>query len=123
MNRIDEQVFFNGLSREDLHKIIKLEVKSVQKRMEDRDMRLILSDDALDYLVDKGYDQLYGARPLKRTIQRELETKVAKAMLRNEFGDGDTVIVDANDDGLTVTKGFPSVTAANKYENERAKTV
>lgn len=119
-NRIDEQVFFKGLSRNDLHKIIKLEVKSVEKRMQDRDMRLILSDEAMDFLVDNGYDPVYGARPLKRTIQRELETKVAKAMLRNEFGNGDTVIVDANKDGLNVTKGLTSVKGE---ELERAQTI
>jgi ATP-dependent Clp protease ATP-binding subunit ClpB len=119
LNRIDEQVIFNGLSRDDLHKIIKLEAKSVEKRMEDRDMRLILSEDAMDYLVETGYDPVYGARPLKRTIQRELETKVAKAMLRGEFGDGDTIIIDANDDGLTVTKGFPKVNTSEENAKEK----
>eukprot|EP00529_Nitzschia_sp_RCC80_P003447 CAMPEP_0113465532 /NCGR_PEP_ID=MMETSP0014_2-20120614/13788_1 /TAXON_ID=2857 /ORGANISM="Nitzschia sp." /LENGTH=1069 /DNA_ID=CAMNT_0000357693 /DNA_START=375 /DNA_END=3580 /DNA_ORIENTATION=+ /assembly_acc=CAM_ASM_000159 len=107
LNRVDEQIIFNGFSREDLKKIITLELKNVEKRMEDRDMRLVLSQDALDYLVDVGYDPVYGARPLKRAIQREVETKVAKAMLRGEFGEGDTVILETNDDGLFATKGFP----------------
>jgi ATP-dependent Clp protease ATP-binding subunit ClpB len=120
LNRIDEQVFFNSLSRANLHEIVRLEVKSVEKRMEDRDMRLILSDEAMNFLVDTGFDPIYGARPLKRTIQRELETKVAKAMLKGEFSDGDTVIVDANDDGLTITKSFSSVKMGESFE--KAKT-
>ena len=121
LNRVDEQIIFNGFSREDLHEIVQLEMKNVEKRMEDRDMRLVLSKDALDYLVDVGYDPIYGARPLKRAIQREVETKVAKAMLRGEFGEGDTVILDSNDEGLFATKGFPD--SAKLTDTKRAKTI
>ena len=98
LNRLDETVIFNGLTRPDLHKIIKLEMKRVEKRLGDRDMKLTVTDGALDYLVDRGYDRVYGARPLKRTIQRELETVIAKGILNGKYGDGDTVIVDSNED-------------------------
>ena len=66
-------------------------MKRVEKRLGDRDMRLIVTDDALDYLVERGYDPVYGARPLKRTIQRELETVIAEGILNGKNGDGNTV--------------------------------
>jgi ATP-dependent Clp protease ATP-binding subunit ClpB len=110
LNRIDETVTFNSLSREALNKIIKIEVNRVEKRLADRDMRLMITHKAMDHLVDVGFDPMYGARPLKRTIQREVETVVAKGILNGEYSNGDTVIIDANeDDGLTITKGFPAV--------------
>jgi len=113
LNRIDETVTFNSLSREALHEIIKIEVNRVEKRLADRDMRLMITDEAMDHLVETGFDPVYGARPLKRTIQRELETNVAKGILNGEYSNGDTVIIDANDDCLTITKGFPSLTRRN----------
>ena len=123
LNHIDVQVLFNGLSREDLHEIIKLEANGVEKRIDDCGRRLILSDDALDCLVENGCNLMHGACPLKQTIQQELETIVAKAMPRGEFGNGDTLIVDTSGGGggkLTVTRGFPPIEAAEK---QRAKTV
>lgn len=117
LNRIDDNVIFNSLSREDLHEIINIEVRSVEKRMEDRDMRLMVTDDALDYLVEVGHDPVYGARPLKRAIQKELETVVAKGILNGEYGDGDTIIVDKGDEKLFVTKGFPKAEPSQKKES------
>lgn len=109
LNRIDERVIFNSLSKSDLHEIIKLEVKRVEKRMSDHGMTLIMADDALDYLVETGYDPVYGARPLKRTIQRELETLVAKGILRGDYGHGDAIVIDAKEGGLHSKKKFSSL--------------
>jgi ATP-dependent Clp protease ATP-binding subunit ClpB len=94
LNRIDESVIFNGLSKKDLRKIVKLETKRLEKRLEERQIKLAMSDSSLDYLADIGFDPVYGARPLKRAIQRELETLVARGILSGDFSDGDTVVAD-----------------------------
>merc|ERR1712232_329309 len=78
LNRIDEYVVFNSLSKKDLRGIVALEIKRLEKRLVDRDIKLAMKDASLDFLADAGFDPVYGARPLKRTIQRELETVVAK---------------------------------------------
>jgi ATP-dependent Clp protease ATP-binding subunit ClpB len=70
-------------------------------RLADRKLSLKLSDDALDFLADVGYDPTYGARPLKRAIQRELETAIAKCILRGEFSEGDTIFVDVQNERLS----------------------
>jgi ATP-dependent Clp protease ATP-binding subunit ClpB len=104
LNRLDEYVIFNSLSKKDLRGIVKLEVKRLEKRLGDRDISMHLTESALDYLADIGFDPVYGARPLKRTIQRELETNVAKAILRGDFSDGDRILVDGSRDGLVIQK-------------------
>jgi len=104
LNRIDENVIFNSLSKSDLRGIVKIELKRLEKRLEERDLKLSISNTALDFLVDLGFDPVYGARPLKRTIQRELETVVARGILSGDFQDGDTVFVDVKNDALNVGK-------------------
>eukprot|EP00566_Odontella_aurita_P003297 CAMPEP_0113541348 /NCGR_PEP_ID=MMETSP0015_2-20120614/8982_1 /TAXON_ID=2838 /ORGANISM="Odontella" /LENGTH=1000 /DNA_ID=CAMNT_0000441245 /DNA_START=130 /DNA_END=3132 /DNA_ORIENTATION=- /assembly_acc=CAM_ASM_000160 len=94
LNRIDEFVVFNSLSKKDLREIVKLESARLEKRLEERKMRMVVTEGALDYLADVGFDPVYGARPLKRTIQRELETVVARGILAGEYADGDTLVVD-----------------------------
>lgn len=84
--------------------IVRLEVKRLEKRLTERQITMEMTDGALNYLTDIGYDPVYGARPLKRAIQRELETIVAKGILRGDFTDGDTISVDADDNGLVVNK-------------------
>merc|ERR1712013_632685 len=104
LNRIDEYVIFNSLSKKDLRGIVEIETKRLGKRLEDRAMNLSISDSALDYLAEVGFDPVYGARPLKRTIQRELETTVARGILAGEYIDGDTVAVDVVNERLRITK-------------------
>ena len=107
LNRIDSTVTFNSLSREALTEIIKLELNRVERRLADRDMKFMITDEAMDYLVETGFDPVYGARPLKRAIQKELETSIAKGILNNEYGNGDTIIIGADeDDGLLSRKDF-----------------
>jgi ATP-dependent Clp protease ATP-binding subunit ClpB len=81
LNRMDEFVIFNSLGEKELKNIVKLEIKKVEARLQDRDIRMDITDSALEWLVRVGYDPLYGARPLKRTIQREVETPIAKEIL------------------------------------------
>ena len=116
LNRIDEYVIFNSLGRADLREIVKIEASRLEDRLAERAMKLSLSESALDYLADVGFDPVYGARPLKRTIQKNLETTVAKGILRGEFNDGDTIVVDMKDGSLDISRAFDvqaSATPAN----------
>jgi ATP-dependent Clp protease ATP-binding subunit ClpB len=107
LNRIDEYVIFNSLSKKNLRGIVKLEARRLQDRLGERQMTLNLSEDALDFLADVGFDPAYGARPLKRTIQRELETVVARGILSGEYADGDTIDVGVENERLSIRKGYP----------------
>lgn len=97
LNRIDEVIIFHSLTKSELRKIVQLQVNRLTQRLADRKISLALSDTAIDFLTEVGYDPVFGARPLKRAIQRELETKIAKAILRGEFSDGDTIKVDVGE--------------------------
>jgi ATP-dependent Clp protease ATP-binding subunit ClpB len=101
LNRIDEIIIFHALQRGELRQIVQLQVARLAQRLSDRKMSLRLSDAALDFLAEVGYDPVFGARPLKRAIQRELETQIAKAILRGEFNDGDTIFVDVENERLS----------------------
>jgi ATP-dependent Clp protease ATP-binding subunit ClpB len=100
LNRVDEFIIFHSLQKSELREIVKLQAKRLEERLTDRKMSLRIADAALDFLAEVGYDPVYGARPLKRAIQRELETQIAKAILRGEFGDGDTIFVDVQNERL-----------------------
>ncbi|HBE33899.1 MAG TPA: ATP-dependent chaperone ClpB [Cyanobacteria bacterium UBA11369] len=100
LNRIDELIIFHGLNRQELRKIVQLQVERLGRRLSDRKISLKLSDAALDFLAEVGYDPVFGARPLKRAIQRELETQIAKSILRGEFSDADTIFVDVENERL-----------------------
>ena len=100
LNRIDEIIIFHGLDKKELRQIVLLQVERLRGRLSDRKMSLKLSDSALDFLAEVGYDPVYGARPLKRAIQRELETQIAKSILRGDFNDGDTIFIDVQNERL-----------------------
>ena len=101
LNRIDEIIIFHALVKSQLREIVKIQIKRLENRLEERKLLLKLSDAALDFLADVGYDPTYGARPLKRAIQREIETKLAKSILRSEFLPGDTIFVDVENERLS----------------------
>ena len=107
LNRIDETIIFHALQKQELRQIVQLQVVRLAERLSDRKISLKLSDSALDFLAEVGYDPVFGARPLKRAIQRELETQIAKAILRGEFHDGDTVFVDVENERISF-KRLPS---------------
>ncbi len=104
LNRIDETIIFHALQKQELRHIVQLQVERLRKRLADRKISLKLSDSALDFLAEVGYDPVFGARPLKRAIQRELETQIAKAILRGEFNDGDTIFVDVQNERLSFNR-------------------
>ncbi|PSN14087.1 ATP-dependent chaperone ClpB [filamentous cyanobacterium CCT1] len=101
LNRVDEMIIFHGLLKSQLRQIVKLQVVRLEERLADRKMSVKLSEAALDFLAEVGYDPVYGARPLKRAIQRELETQIAKSILRGEFGEGDAIYVDVENERLS----------------------
>jgi ATP-dependent Clp protease ATP-binding subunit ClpB len=104
LNRIDEVIFFHALGREHIKRIIDIQVTGLLKRLEERKIHVRLTDAAKDELVEEGYDPAYGARPLKRAIQREVLDPLALQVLEGRFGEGDTVTVDAGDHGLQFEK-------------------
>ncbi len=104
LNRIDEVIIFHALQKGQLRQIVQLQVDRLRQRLSDRKMSLKLSNAALDFLSEVGYDPMFGARPLKRAIQRELETQIAKAILRGEFNDGDTIFVDVQNERLAFSR-------------------
>jgi len=108
LNRIDEIVFFHSLGREHLRQIVDILLRGLTRRLEGRKMRLELTDKARTLLVDDGYDPMYGARPLKRTIQRKLLDPLALEILQGTFADGDTIRVEAAGDDLAFSKGAPT---------------
>jgi ATP-dependent Clp protease ATP-binding subunit ClpB len=93
LNRIDDVIVFDKLSRENLREIVEIQVASLRRRLDDRGIDLAIADDALDLLAERGYDPVYGARPLKRVLQKSLADPIATAILEGKFGDGDTVKV------------------------------
>jgi ATP-dependent Clp protease ATP-binding subunit ClpB len=100
LNRIDEIVIFHTLRRDELRRIVKLQIQRLELRLADRRMTLKIADAALDFIAEVGYDPVYGARPLKRIIQRQLETQIAKGILRGDYADGDTIFVDIENERL-----------------------
>ena len=104
LNRIDDMIFFHELSREHIKSIIDIQLRTVLKRLEDRKIRVEVSDAAKDFLVREGYDPIYGARPLKRALQRRLLDPLALRVLDGGFSDGDVVVADATGDTLSFSK-------------------
>ena len=104
VNRIDDIVVFHPLAREHLRRIVEIQVGYLRRRLGERDIALALDDAALDLLGATGFDPVYGARPLKRVIQRELENPLAQRILAGEFGPGDAIQVGAKDGALVMRK-------------------
>ncbi|WP_017303586.1 ATP-dependent chaperone ClpB [Spirulina subsalsa] len=101
LNRIDEMIIFRSLVKSQLREIVKLHVSHLENRLAEQKLSLKMAEAALDFLVEIGYDPVYGARPLKRAVQRYLETAIAKEILRGHFNPGDTIFVDVVDERLT----------------------
>ena len=104
LNRLDEIVMFKPLLKSDIRGIIDLLVKDINRRIEDKEISLTVTDKALDYIVEKAYDPVYGARPLKRYLQKNVETLLAKKMLADEVAVGDVLSLDVENDVLVIRK-------------------
>jgi ATP-dependent Clp protease ATP-binding subunit ClpB len=103
LNRLDEIIVFHSLSEEHLKQIVEIQLASLRSRLDERHITLELTDEARTRLVRNGYDPNYGARPLKRAIQREIETPLAKRIVAGEIRDGQTILVDADPAGSNLT--------------------
>jgi ATP-dependent Clp protease ATP-binding subunit ClpB len=105
INRLDDIVVFHPLGAAEIQRIARIQTAYLGKRLADRQIRLELSDAALVLLGEAGFDPVYGARPLKRAVQQQLENPLANKILSGEFGAGDTIVVDAEGAGLVFRKG------------------
>jgi ATP-dependent Clp protease ATP-binding subunit ClpB len=109
LNRIDELIIFHTLKREELRQIVSIQIKRIEKLLEAQKIQLQLTDAALDFVVNAGYDPVYGARPLKRAMQRELENPIATYLLEQTFGEGDTILIDCQENRLSFGKAAIAV--------------
>jgi ATP-dependent Clp protease ATP-binding subunit ClpB len=105
LNRVDEIIFFHALRREDIRAIIDIQLKALTRRLEGRKLQLELTDAARELIIEEGYDPVYGARPLRRTLQRRLLDPLALAVLEGRFQDGDLVRADAQHGELVLNSG------------------
>jgi len=111
INRIDETIIFNRLSEEDLARIVDIQLGYLRQRLADRQIELQITDKARKHLARDGYDPLYGARPLKRLIQKSIENPLARKILAGEFSDGDTIKIDSNGEVFSFNKAGSAAVA------------
>jgi ATP-dependent Clp protease ATP-binding subunit ClpC len=119
LNRIDDVIMFNSLNKEDIHRIIDLELAHLYKRIEQLGYKLNLSDEAKDFIADKGYDSNFGARPLKRAIQKYIEDPLAEEIIKSELTEGDNIeaILDKEKAALQFNITKPGKVKKKKEEN------
>ena len=101
LNRLDEIIMFRPLTRENLSGIVEILLAGLRKRLADKTLKLEVTDAAKDLIIDRGYDPIYGARPLKRCLQSGAETLIAKEILRGDLPAGSTLVLDAENGQLT----------------------
>ena len=101
LNRLDEIIMFRPLTKQNIRAIIDLLAEDVNKRLEEKELRIELTEAAKDFVVDGGYDPMYGARPLKRYLQKNVETLAAKLILAGNVGRGSAILIDVKDGKLT----------------------
>ena len=104
INRVDETIVFAPLGKEEIARIVDIQLSELQSRLVDRNIKLVFTPEMKKLLVDKGYDPILGARPLRRSIQRSVEDPLAEEFLLNKFGDGDVISLAAEDDLIVFKK-------------------
>ena len=100
LNRLDEIVFYKPLRKEDMGQIIDIMLKHLEARLADRSLKLHITERAKEYIIEHGFDPIYGARPLKRYIQSHVETMIARTILSKELNINDTITVDTDESGV-----------------------
>ena len=120
LNRIDDMIIFNSLSKENIHSIIDIELNKLYKRIKELGYEFKISEEAKDYIADKGYDEKFGARPLNRAIQKHIEDPLAEEIINSSLSSGDTINIglDAAKEGIVISieKGKPSKKKEKKSE-------
>jgi ATP-dependent Clp protease ATP-binding subunit ClpB len=119
LNRVDETIIFNNLGRDEIKSIVEIQLKRLRQNLANRKISLELSDRAKALIAEKGYDPVYGARPLKRTIQRMIQDPLAVKILGGEFKEGDLVKVDFDADELVFSRGA----GAPAEESRESRTI
>ncbi|MFM2018890.1 MAG: hypothetical protein RL007_2546, partial [Bacteroidota bacterium] len=114
----DDAVMFNSLSREDIHRIIDIELDKLYSRVTQLGYTIELTEKAKDFIVEKGYDQAYGARPLKRAIQKYLEDPLAEEIIKSGISEGDVVTVDYDDEKKDVVISVAKPKTKKKSKEE-----
>jgi ATP-dependent Clp protease ATP-binding subunit ClpB len=117
LNRVDDIVLFKPLTREEIEQIVTLQMEELRRRLEDRRLSLELTDEARSLIAARGYEPVYGARPLRRYIQHEVETRIGRALISGDIHDGSRIILDTGPDGLEVRWEHPR--GAADAERER----
>ena len=105
LNRVDDIVLFKPLTLSEVEQIVGLMTRDLSERLEERQVKIEISDAARNFIAKTGYDPVYGARPLRRYIQRELETRIGRALIAGDVPDGATLQVDLKNDDLVITYG------------------
>ncbi len=118
LNRIDDVVMFNSLSREDIHKIIDLELDKLYGRISQLGYTIEITAKAKDYIVDKGFDAAYGARPLKRAIQKFIEDPLAEEIIKSGITEGDVVTIDYSEEKKDVVISITKPKTKKKTKEE-----
>jgi ATP-dependent Clp protease ATP-binding subunit ClpC len=108
INRIDSVVIFKPLKKEHVKQIVDLMIKRLEERLKDKELKLQISDSAKEYLANKGYDPAFGARPLRRVIEKEVETPLAMKLISGEIQEGDTVMIDVEDGKISIKRADQS---------------
>jgi ATP-dependent Clp protease ATP-binding subunit ClpB len=125
LNRVDDLILFHSLRKSELRKIVALQIRRVQRRLADQTIGLEIADPAIDFIAESGYDPVYGARPLKRAIQRLLENPIATKILETTFAQGATITVDLQDGKLEFDHqepAAPEISAAAEDEAARVES-
>ena len=112
LNRVDDIILFSRLDRSQIREIVEIQLRGVRERLAARKLNLHVSESAMDAIAAEGYDPTYGARPLKRVIQRRMQDPIAMAILEGRFTEGDTIEVDASDGQIVITRGEPAAVPA-----------
>ncbi len=123
LNRVDEIVLFKPLSLEEIERVVDLQIDDVRRRLADRRMTIALTEAGRALIARAGYDPVYGARPLRRYIQREVETRIGRALLSGEIYDGATIVLDAEGEELVVSWRDPGDETPPEAEAEPAEAV
>jgi ATP-dependent Clp protease ATP-binding subunit ClpB len=121
LNRVDEIILFHRLQRSEMGRIVEIQFARLQKLLEDRKITLTLDADARDWLATKGWDPAYGARPLKRVIQRSLQDPLAEMILAGEVRDGDRVVISVEGNVLTFNGKAPQTAEIAQFETTATK--